>query len=447
MALRPIRLFAIVALLISTLRGMAATDDASSLQTQLQVLIAQNERLEKAVHEQQKLIAELSARLNALQTSEVRHDQAIENLQVQTNEAPAPADKQFESESKIHLSGEVGLAFFQTGAGGAFPNAEFRVDEAKIFLEAALAKDTYLFTGLDMVTRETNDEYFHVGELYVDFENVASWLGASAPALTLRAGRFNIPFGEEYQVRGVMDNPLISHSLSDLWGFDEGIEVYGGAGKWTYVFAVQNGGHKSLHDYDSDKALVGRIGYRPAEWLSVSASAMRTGDLSVAGDATSELWFGNGFFRALGPPATTTTFSAELFEGDAAATWRGGHFRAAVGRAHFDDNDGAADNARRISYYYIEGLQNLADRVYGAVRWSEIRAPGGYPLVGWGDFGNYFYRSAGTDRLWRASAGFGYRLASPVLLKFEYTIERGRMINGVKREHEDFLSTELGLKF
>lgn len=36
-----------------------------------------------------------------------------------------------------------------------------------------------------------------------------------------------------------MENPLISHSLSDLWGIDPGVELYGTVGDFNYVVAVQ----------------------------------------------------------------------------------------------------------------------------------------------------------------------------------------------------------------
>jgi len=116
--------------------------------------------------------------------------------------------------------------------------------------------------------------------------------------LNLRVGRFPIPFGEEYQRRNMLDNPLISHSVGDIWGIDEGVEVFGAVDRFSYVLAVQNGGHKTLRDFDADKAVVARVGYDPTAWLHLSVSAMRTGDLTVVGDAFSEVWIGNGFFRA-----------------------------------------------------------------------------------------------------------------------------------------------------
>ena len=96
----------------------------------------------------------------------------------------------------------------------------------------------------------------------------------------------------------------VSHSLSDLWGIDEGLELYGGIGPLSYVAAVQNGGPSILHDSNDDKSVAARISYDPAKWLHVSVSGMRTGDLKAPGDYWSAMWFANGWFL---PSASTNT--------------------------------------------------------------------------------------------------------------------------------------------
>ena len=76
-----------------------------------------------------------------------------------------------------------------------------------------------------------------------------------------------------------------------------------------------------------------------------------------------------------------------------------------------------------------------------------MRVPNGYPLIGFGTFGRHFYSGLLTERLDRLSLGLGYRFGPPLVLKFEYAIEDGRANTGVKRDRENFLSTEVGLKF
>ena len=349
----------------------------------------------------------------------------------------------------IRLSGEVGLAYFDGGPRSAWPNGEFRADDVKIYLETPVMKDTYLFAELDLVTREANDEYFHQGEVYVDFENVSGRLGGPDRLLNIRIGRLDIPFGEEYLYRGVLDNPLITHSVADLWGVDEGVELYGSAGRFSYVFAVQNGGNKTLRDFDSDKSATLRVGYDPTAWLHVSASAMRTGDLTVAGDFLSELWIGGGFFRAIGAAATTQGFSATLYQADARATWEGGHLSAAVGTARYDDNDTAASNRRDLDHFAVELVQRINGGLYGAIRYSEISVQkGGYPLQGLGSPGTFFYSGLPlAEGLERFSLGLGYRFSDPLLFKVEYAWESGRMLNGQPRNQEDLFATEIGVRF
>ncbi len=423
----------------SFLCAAAAAEDPSA---RLEALAAQNARLEAQLEEQRKLVEQLAAQLAEMRGATQRHDRVLEELQ-SASDAPS-ARSGGGGHAAVRITGEAGLAFFKTGSAGQFPNSEFRVDDAKVAIEAQVWKNAFAFAEFNLLLRENNDEAFHLGELYVDFESV---LGGRA--VNLRAGRLNVPFGEEYQVRGVLTNPLISHSVSDIWGVDEGVEVYGEVGKFSYVAAVQNGGHSLLRDHSWDKSLAARVGYDPNRWLHLSASAMRTGQLSTSGDALSEVWFSNGFFRALGASGTTKEFSANLYELDAKARWRSGHLAVAAGWVRFDDDDVTADHTRRMNYQSVEWMQRVGERLYGVVRYSGIEAPRGYPLAGFGNAGAFFYNPGApwTERLRRVSAGFGYRLGPPLVLKFEYSVERGRTVAGADRDDQDFLAAEVGFKF
>ena len=448
MVRRPARIAVTLGVLLAFTPGRVSAQQTDSPAAQLHDLAEQNRKLQEQVAAQQKLIEKLSAEMAEMRQSSDRHEQELKTLREGTDSTSADHALPGASDAVVRLSGEAGLAFFETGTRGQFPNAEFRVDDAKLFLEARVWEDIYAVSEIDLLTREASTEDIYLGSFYADLEGVGRrWLGDHA--LNVRVGRFAVPFGEEYQVRGVMDNPLISHSLSDIWGFDEGVELFGSTGKASYVVAVQNGGISRLHDFNADKSVAGRIGYDPQPWLHLSASAMRTGALSAKSDTLSEIWFGNGFFRPLGPAATTQTFHAEVYELDGAGRWQSGHVAAAVGLAHFNDDAPGAHDARRLHYWYVEAQQNLAGGLYGVVRYSAIRVPGGYPLVGFGNAGSYFYNPAAplTENLERLSFGLGYRIAPPVVLKLEYSRERGETLTGIDRDYEDFFSTELGLKF
>jgi hypothetical protein len=409
-------------------------------------LVDQNRRLQAQVAAQQKTIDELGARVDALSQSSARQDQAIQGMKDNLGQqAPADGAAAPDPDREVRISGDVGLAFFKSGSDGQFPNGDFRVDEARVFLEAPVLKNTFLVSEMDLVTREAYDDDFQLGDLYADFENLSGLWGQDN-LLSVKAGRFDIPFGEEYESRHVMENPLISHSLSDIWGFDQGLELYGRKAPFTYVASVQDGGSDSLHNYSADKSFSGRVGWDPAAWLHLSASAMRTGELNVAGDQYSAVWFGNALFRALGPASVTTQFGANLLEVDAAGRWQGGSLKAAAGTVRFGDNDPQADDSRHADYFYIEAVQRLSEGFFGAARFSQISAPRGFPVVGQGNFGEYDYEES-TTRLNRLSMGVGYQFGPPMVLKVEVSPEWGRTTDGDNRDQEDVFSTELGLKF
>jgi hypothetical protein len=332
-----------------------------------------------------------------------------------------------------------------------FPNSEFRVDEAKLFVEASLREDIYFYSELNLLTRESDDEDFHIGELYVDFENVSKLWG-QPEVLNVRGGRMDIPFGEEYLTRDAIDNPLISHSISDIWGVDEGVEVYGKIKLLHYVFAVQNGSQPLFRDYNADKALIGRVSLDPTKSLHLSFSAMRTGDINPQGDKFSEAWFGNGFLILLGNPATTTAFHGNYIEGDARYNWTGGHASGAVGGLRYDDNDTTSDNHRDVSYYYLEAEQALkhtdTNQWYLAARYSHVHCDQGFPVVGYGNFSRYLFNPDSlTKSLWRLSLGTGYRFGKNVLMKVEYSFEEGKGVTYYERNDENFFGAEVALKF
>jgi hypothetical protein len=422
-------------------RGAVLSPAGEVETTQLGELLNQNRTLQQQVQQQQQQIDELRQRLDALQGAGPRPTAAV-----QPPPEPAPPARVVESfgadtTRAIRLSGETGLAFFSSGPDGAYPKAEFHVDEARIFLEAPVWKNVYFFTGLELATRESVAGTVDAGELYADIEELFAL--ERGQHLNLRLGRFNIPFGEEYQYRSVMTDPLITHSVADIWGYDTGVQVYGSLSGLQYNFAVQNGG------INRDKSLTARIGYDPVRSLHLSASVHHTGKVDAAEDVFSQIWFGGAFFGTLNPGPATRTFSARLYEFDAVWRWKEGQLSAAGGVAQFDEDNGTPDNSRRLRYHSLEIVQQIVDRLSGAVRYSEVRVPGGYRLQGQGDSGKYFYNPYAplTTDLRRLSAGIRYQFGPPLVWKLEYSWERGHLANGLVRDSEDLFATEFGLKF
>ncbi len=431
------RLIIALPALLAGFSSLRASD--TNLEEQVRSLREQNAALQQQVQKQGDQLNDLTQKVKELRTTGPEPD----NSPAANSAASKTGSSYF---NKVSISGEGGVSFFKTGPEGFAPNSEFRVDEARLFIESPIWKEVYFYGEVDLATRESTDLNVELGELYLDFQDVSQLWGRDNQ-LNFRAGRMDIPFGEEYLYRNAIDDVLISRSLPDLWGIDPGVEFYGSAGKFNYVLAVQNGsGANGVEDFNGDKSVAGRIGYDANKWLHFSLSGMRTGDLNAQQDVVSALWFGSGFFRSLGSPATTL-FHVELAEGDVSATWSSGHVRAFGGYARYNDNDPTADNGRNIFYYSVEGTQDLTQKFYAAARFSQILAADkGFPIVGYGNFNTYFFNTLSTD-LWRLSLGLGYRFSSQLVIKAEYSFERGEEVGGVRRDQENFVGTEAAFQF
>ena len=422
--------------LAAVLPGMTLSAADANAAEELRLLREQNTVLQSQVQKQGSALDTLTKKVSQLESANAARA-------VAEGENPAPATSGF-NVGGVHVSGEGGVAFFHTGTDGFAPHSEFRVDEARVFIEAPIWEDVYFSGDIDLATRESTGLSTQLGELYLDFEDVSQIWGKKNQA-NLRVGRINCPFGEEYLTRYAMENPLISHSLSDFWGIDPGLELYGQFGKFSYVVAVQNGGGNGVQDFSGDKSVMGRVSFDPNANWHFSVSGMRTGDLDAQNDFISAIWFGNGWFRSIGAPGTTK-FHANAVEGDVTARWKTGHVSASGGYVSYGDNNPAANNSRDIFYYSVEAEQKLPHRFYVATRFSQILAPNGYPLVGFGNFDQTFFGTQATS-LWRFTFGGGYRFSDRLVVKAEYSIERGSEVGGEHRQHEDFLGTEAAFKF
>lgn len=395
---------------------------------ELKLLREENRILRQQMEKQGALIEALNSKVANLETAETKRAQELAELKSnQSDQSPPGEMSQPFNFGNVHIGGEGGVAFFHSDKRGLFPNSEFRVDEAKLFVEAPVGGDVYFFGELNLATRENDDLGLKLGELYLDFEDVSKLWGQTRQ-LNLRAGRFDIPFGEEYMFRDAIDNPLISHSLTDFWGVDEGVEFYGAFGKFSYAVAVQNGGIDSGRDFNPDKAVIARVSFDPTRWLHLSVSGMRTGDLDVENDHLSEMWFGNGWFRSIGS-TNTTAFKANLVEGDIVIRLSRGQVRAFGGYVNYDDNDPSASNCRDMFFYSFEGVAELTRKFYVGARFSQILSEKGYPIPANGDFNEYFFQNL-TQDIWRLSLGAGYHVSSHLVVKTEYTLEQRKTLSG-----------------
>jgi hypothetical protein len=432
-----------LALFFLTSPELSLADDSTATVTrdQLLQLQQQNQQMQQQLEKQQQLIDLLTHKVSEIQAAQSAP--APTNLESNTEAEAAPAEQPFQF-GHVALSGEGGLAFFYSQPGGQTPNPEFRIDEARLFIDAPVWDDVFFYSEVDLATRESSSLNLQVGELYLDFENL-SRLWNCDRLLNLRVGRFYIPFGEEYQERFAIDNPLISHSVSDLWGADNGVQIYGARNIFTYNLAVQNGGSQPTADFTGDKSVTGRIGCDPNNWLHLSVSGMRTGEIDAQNEVLSALWFGNGFFRSIGSPGTTR-FKANLVEGDVQAKLPFLQLKTAGGYINYSDNDPLGSNHRDVYYYYVEGLHDLTQKFYLVARWSQVFANNGFPIVGNGPMGTYLFGELTSD-YWRLSLGAGYAFTKNLVVKAEYSFNQGVELDGTPRDQENLVAMEAAFAF
>ncbi|MDB6129091.1 MAG: hypothetical protein JWM04_198, partial [Verrucomicrobiales bacterium] len=164
------------------------------------------------------------------------------------------------------------------------------------------------------------------------------------------------------------------------------------------------------------------------------------------GDELSELWFGGGFIRNLSP--LSTTFHAEVVQGDVQFLFPRNQLKLTGGYLRSWETDTLSKNYRGSFYYSVEDVQKITTRFYGAARFSKILADSsGVPIVGTGNFGNYFFNNANlTEDIWRLSLGLGYHWNKNLLLKSEYSYE-ARNLTGDRSRHTHFMGGEMAVGF
>src|SRR5438874_1344752 len=96
---------------------------AVDVQEEMKWLRQQNDALQQAMKQQQSVIEGLTKKVDRLEG----------NGRAEDNEA-AKKENTF-GLNKVMISGEGGVGFFKTGSEGMFPKGDFRVDEAKLFVE------------------------------------------------------------------------------------------------------------------------------------------------------------------------------------------------------------------------------------------------------------------------------------------------------------------------
>lgn len=319
------------------------------------------------------------------------------------------------------LSGFGAVEYLDSGRSGTRPFGGFAIRESSLFVRSTVWNDVSLFVEVQVNRLAKDQELFvRTGEMYVEWRNLLRRWGAGA--VNLKAGRVDIPFGEDYLWQDAIDNPLISFAAAYPYGWDEGVVMFGRAKGLGWIAAVTDGNDERSVEDNRSKAVNLKFFGRPASGLYVSASAMHTGRTSESG-----IEFGGSHIEPVGTglpssfgASPSPDLTAVLAQADVSVrTGPRGHIALSLGRGWLNDEVDRYD--RTLTWFSLEPRVTLRPTVYAIARYSEIGTyddQRGYHLEGKTTAGG---KAFGYDvkRLQRLSAGIGVRPNPRVLVKAE----------------------------
>jgi hypothetical protein len=382
---------------------------------------------------------------------------------------------------RVRLSGSANAGYYGGDDESPFSESNFQVWDARFFLDADLGADVTLGEAIAVRTlgltfewnlvrlgEVTND----VGELYVDFQGVLD-----RPWLNAQVGRFYIPFGENYLRfgKGYRNNPFITNTVGGPWWWDEGVRIYGSLaeGLFGWVASVSDGETDFAEDGDRDPQGTLKLYGRPAPWLYLSASVLRSGGIGGGDvDAEGAPWLGEAWAHGFGDWTGVPNFDHGVPVPDGPDhlddTWMAGvdtvleHERFGrlwLAYGFYDiDSAGASLYDRSLQYWIAEWvLQGRAFSPEMTPFYLALRANG---LGTYDDDEGYLLDVRRADDLGynmesleAYSIALGWHLNRHVTLRAEYTHQDVELVRGVPAElrraagASDYFGLEVGAAF
>jgi hypothetical protein len=380
----------------------------------------------------------------------------------------------------VRISGSSSLDYLSGGSYGLYDHGTMKVWDTRFFLDADLARDVKV--GDTVAFRDAGFTFEwnlvrlgylanNLGDVYVDFRKLAdqSWLN-------FQAGRFQIPFGENYLRfgRGLQNDPFVALSAPPPWFWDEGVKLWGTAmeGKLGYALSVTDGEGGLNNATNGSQQVSLKLAADPTEWLHLSVSGLRSGVLGTnSSPAVAALWLGEMIPSAFGLMSGTQNFQGGVPVPDGPnklqdMTVIGGDviFKLPDTRLWLSYGDARLNSAhgsfydRSLIYWLAElvfqlhalsprlGESYLALRGSGIGTYSDSR---GYLY----DFryGNVGYNMSSFDTF---AIALGVPVGDHVLMKVQYAIQkiglvRGVTDDGIKDAADDanFFGAEIGVHF
>jgi hypothetical protein len=312
---------------------------------------------------------------------------------------------------RITIGGDFNVGFLKTGPKALQPNGLFyaggNIYGANLFIDADLGDGLWAHSTLSVASSGLGVE-----ELYVQAKDFLHTDGL----ISAKAGRMDIPFGEEYLWQYPFENPMVLRTTAWPWDEDEGVEAFGKAGQVSYVAAVLSGSSGTYAGSDDSPyySLVGRVGYDPTDWLHLGASAMENGSHASSAFALNFVHI----TPVAGSPSKLVDFQA--YETD--ATVKIARLIKLSGDGGLVSIDDVNPYARTIYYYFGQAQVNLTDELYICGRYSAIgtfNSSQGYKFGG--DFDGAFALTPAfdTESLSRVGMAVGYKLNDSTVFKVE----------------------------
>ncbi|MDD5195801.1 MAG: hypothetical protein PHQ96_09040, partial [Candidatus Omnitrophica bacterium] len=332
--------------------------------------------------------------------------------------------------------------YYESGSAGSYSSGSFEVPETKLifsFEPDEINKITLRFN-------LNNGAFNSVDYSYLDM-NLSKLFNLPAP-LNFRIGRLRMDFGEEWLANNPVEGVLVSNSVANVDGKDEGLQLLGKIGKSKplgYVFSITNGNSGTGSDNSAAKAFTGKLYYNIFEPLYISASYHNSGTMKMS---SAEMSIAGLTAR----PANAPKWSRQVWEVDMRYDYQKGKtlyptafsdskaiMRLAYGG--FDEEvtttPALGGEKRSGKYGFIEGTYNFNKKFYLASRASFIELD---------DEAIASLNNINCNRYKRYSLGAGYRLTNNTILKvaYDWNLESG---NDVDEMNNNLFSTVIAAQF
>lgn len=396
--------------------------------------------------------AELAERLE-------RVEQILEATEQNEENSRSVPDRLPDWTRRFHLSGNADAFYLYGQKNSMADEGRFAVDNARFFFNVDLGGEVRIANRTALRSASLNFEWDlvreaslknKVGSLNIRFDGIFG-----IPQLNVKAGRFPLPFGEEYlrfhEQRP--SNPLISFSAAAPYNWDEGLLLFGSfhQNRFAYAIAITNGDDDFSGNSNETPQVTVKLTARPFAWLTASVSGTRTGGLGGGDPGESALEWGGTHAEPIsnagvqtfqhGVPiaADPTNRLDDLYAWEADLVFEKrnvGRLWLAGGQAFVESGTGSFYD-RDFAYWIAEAIVELGmlaeplDPFYLALRYSAIGtfdSDKGYHFEAMNDGGNLGNNTKRVDQL---SAGVGVRLHKSLIIKAEYSHFDFDVVRGV----------------